>query len=368
MYTIRLIGCKYFLSFGVAAVLSCAGIARCQSAGSSQSGTATGSGSVTNLMSQGSGGSAASNAALYATVPANVGTGVSVGASLPNAGEQVSENPLSGVSSLTESSGRESGGQQYGRSAWGASQGWGQQSSTAKVSARRSSAFGLTGAMSPSSPLLSSGATAEGAGRKAKSSSGESGAGQGGGLVPTATHYSSLLASPQGQVLIQKASVLNASHKETQGMSSEENGASSGQGKEAREMTASARYTGDFPDSTKNTAVISPPDLANSGVFDFDPYVSGEFPDLANREFLRPSLRVGEKSSTTRQKEDLYQRIENRLKEYREAENKGQGLKNGLKQDKLTGSTLKKSLTRNGLEGNGLEEGLRNELSTGLTP
>lgn len=87
-----------------------------------------------------------------------------------------------------------------------------------------------------------------------------------------------------------------------------------------------------FPDSTKGEALLSPPDAGTASVFSFAPSVSEEFPDLADREFLRPTFRVGPgESGGNGQKEDLYQRIESRLRKYREAD---EGPKNGLKKKK----------------------------------
>ena len=89
-------------------------------------------------------------------------------------------------------------------------------------------------------------------------------------------------------------------------------------------------YSSDFPDSTKNTGVISPPDASTTSVFTFGASVSHEFPDLTEYEFLRPTLHVGGGSGGEQKKEDLYRRIERRLQEYREADT----LKNGLETGK----------------------------------
>ena len=89
-------------------------------------------------------------------------------------------------------------------------------------------------------------------------------------------------------------------------------------------------YSSDFPDSTKNTGVISPPDASTTSVFTFGASVSHEFPDLTEYEFLRPTLHVGGGSGGEQKKEDLYRRIERRLQEYREADT----LKNGLEMGK----------------------------------
>lgn len=88
-------------------------------------------------------------------------------------------------------------------------------------------------------------------------------------------------------------------------------------------------YSTDFPDSTKDTAVVSPPDSANNALFVFEPHVSEGFPDLADYQFLRPTLHVGggKSSGGDQQKEDLYRRINRRLNAYRQAEVPGKSLK-----------------------------------------
>ncbi|HTY85254.1 MAG TPA: hypothetical protein VMB19_13615 [Silvibacterium sp.] len=123
-------------------------------------------------------------------------------------------------------------------------------------------------------------------------------------------------------------------------------------------------YTSDFPDSTKNTAVISPPDLGATPLFSFEPKVGEDFPDLTQREFLKPSLDVRGTSATGQNDEDPYERIERRLNEYRARMYKAQGMKTGLKQDKLSGAALSDPLARRKLE-NGLT---KDALSSGLKP
>jgi hypothetical protein len=111
----------------------------------------------------------------------------------------------------------------------------------------------------------------------------------------------------------------------------------------ARSVSGSAagsgQYPTGFPDSTKNMAVISPPDLGNDSLFVFSPAVSEGFPDLANYQFLQPTFHVsggGASQGGGRQKQDLYRRIERRLKEYREAETPKN---NGLKTEKRSKSS-----------------------------
>lgn len=91
-------------------------------------------------------------------------------------------------------------------------------------------------------------------------------------------------------------------------------------------------YTTDFPDSTRDTALLSPPDLALKPLFSFDPEVSSEFPDWSEREFLKPTLHVKGTSSGSAGKEDLYERIEARLRGYRNEGEKNS--RNGMQQGK----------------------------------
>jgi len=126
---------------------------------------------------------------------------------------------------------------------------------------------------------------------------------------------------------------------------------------------SAADYTYAFPDSTKNNAMINPPDLGNN-IFAFQPVVAAGFPDLADREFLRPTFRVGTRNLIRDQRrEDLYQRIENRLQAYRETSAKPSGLKNGLKQEKLSGPTL-----QNPLERQKLQRELKSKSNLGIEP
>ncbi len=94
-------------------------------------------------------------------------------------------------------------------------------------------------------------------------------------------------------------------------------------------------YTTDFPDSTKGTAMLSPPDLADNPPLTFTPTVNHSFPDLADHEFLKPTLRVsGRYSSRKKNNEDLYSRIEDRIRAYQEAA----APKNGLEKTKKSTS------------------------------
>jgi len=95
----------------------------------------------------------------------------------------------------------------------------------------------------------------------------------------------------------------------------------------SKSSAGGGQYINDFPDSTKNMAVISPP-ASNTPLFAFEPGLTERFPDLNDYHFLRPSFHVaGGPTSSTQQKEDLYRRIQQRLTAYKEAETPKNGFK-----------------------------------------
>ncbi len=53
-----------------------------------------------------------------------------------------------------------------------------------------------------------------------------------------------------------------------------------------------ATYTEDFPDSTKGTALLSPPDRGTQSPLDWSTGVNYGFPDFSQQQFLNPSLHV----------------------------------------------------------------------------
>lgn len=55
-------------------------------------------------------------------------------------------------------------------------------------------------------------------------------------------------------------------------------------------------YTADFPDSTKRTALVSPPDLGAFSPLEWSPHMSVGLPDLSTRQFLSLSLHPDSKS------------------------------------------------------------------------
>jgi len=117
------------------------------------------------------------------------------------------------------------------------------------------------------------------------------------------------------------------------------------------DKSSGGSYTRDFPDSTKGTAMLSPPERADQ-MFAFDPMLSTEFPDLADREFLVPSLHVRGPSSGLEKKLDVYQRIEQRLRDYR-TESQEKGMQHGKHG---SGSISKNPFSSESAGKNGLEK------------
>jgi len=58
------------------------------------------------------------------------------------------------------------------------------------------------------------------------------------------------------------------------------------------DIEASTSYSDDFPDSTKGTALLSPPDPGTESPLEWAPGLDFEFPDMAQRQFLNPTLHV----------------------------------------------------------------------------
>jgi hypothetical protein len=102
----------------------------------------------------------------------------------------------------------------------------------------------------------------------------------------------------------------------------------------SNDKATGSTYSKDFADSTKGSAMVSPPDLGAHPVFAFEPEITTELPDLANYEFLILTLDVRPQTAAGSQKKlDLYQRIEERLREYRAAV-KNNASTNGLERPK----------------------------------
>ena len=63
-----------------------------------------------------------------------------------------------------------------------------------------------------------------------------------------------------------------------------------------------AAYSEDFPDSTNGTAVLSPPDEGTKSSLEWSTSIDFEFADMAQRQFLVPTLHVGLGSKKLRQR------------------------------------------------------------------
>jgi len=59
-------------------------------------------------------------------------------------------------------------------------------------------------------------------------------------------------------------------------------------------------YTKHFPDSTRGTALVSPPDRGTASPLDWSPGLDFSFPDFSKREFLSPSLQMAHRRSGAR--------------------------------------------------------------------
>jgi len=62
--------------------------------------------------------------------------------------------------------------------------------------------------------------------------------------------------------------------------------------KSSPHMPAAARYSNNFPDSTRGTALINPPDNSMQNPLDWHPGLNYEFADFEKMSFLHPSLSV----------------------------------------------------------------------------
>lgn len=64
-------------------------------------------------------------------------------------------------------------------------------------------------------------------------------------------------------------------------------------GASPRGAVAAGNYSNGFQDSTRGTALVSPPDPGTAGPFGFSPGISMGLLDFSNRQFLSPGLKVG---------------------------------------------------------------------------
>jgi hypothetical protein len=255
---------------------------------------------IGSLLNQNSSGPAHSSAAVDSSVPGGISSASLMGMSV-TANAQSSGNSGSTSSGRASMSEFEGGSSQFNPGVWGAQEGWGSVSSVPGSSDSKSS--------TPARGSISDSRTYKAA-----------------KTLSTANTLYPLGGTDVGAIARDSAPSAVTNEK---GISSNAGG--------GRSATASGgNYSQDFPDSTKNAALISPPDSANNAVFRFDPNFGDRgFPDLADYQFLKPTLHVGGvKSTGGPQEEDLYRRIERRIKEYREAST-GTAKSNGLEKNKL---------------------------------
>jgi hypothetical protein len=259
-------------------VLGCAAVAAGQDAGSSQS---AGSGASTSAGAPTAGGASLSDQT--GSVLANTSVGAMVSGVTANA----SSNGPSAGSGMSASGG--------GRSLFGVSSaGWGMGASASRGAAVSSASASPGSSKAAARTLAGSGVSASLA---AKSSGGPASAGIGHAGSSQQT-VPGVIASSPGQ------SARNSESTPPGG---------SGPG-------GNASYSAGFPDSTKGTAALSPLDYPESPLGGFDPSIDYSLPDFGNREFLALSLHVGGTvgvGGSAWQKLDAYQRIEQRLREYR---------------------------------------------------
>ena len=285
-------------------VFSCAGVASGQNASVLPP---TGVGSMSS--SSGSGGFGAVDYSSSASLPV-----VSTNSSVANAGVSATPSALTASDLAAGQAGGGSSASQSGRHSGNSLSGGNQSQSNSATSASR---FGS-----------SRGGSLNGLRRAASASSNRSG-------VRQSLHSGQGVAAIESALTGSSATGAKLSSAQAKAGLSEEKEARSGSGSAA----GNGQYPSGFPDSTKNMAVINPPDLANDGLFVFSPTVSEGFPDLANYQFLHVTFHVsggGSSQRGGRQKEDLYRRIERRLKDYREAETPKT---NGLKTEKRSKSS-----------------------------
>jgi hypothetical protein len=116
----------------------------------------------------------------------------------------------------------------------------------------------------------------------------------------------------------QPASIIS---RTTQGQPGQTGEGQSGQVRGEGGGADGASYSAAFPDSTKSTAVLSPPDMADQTVRTVSPSMNFGFPDLTERQFLEPSFR-GTGQSSGEGEQDTFKRIERRLQAYSDAARK----------------------------------------------
>ena len=76
--------------------------------------------------------------------------------------------------------------------------------------------------------------------------------------------------------------------------------------------TLQATYSYGFPDSTRGTALISPPDLGTSSPLDWSPQLNFAFKDFESHNFLVPTLQVSAKRKGKRSRRKSLQEMRSR--------------------------------------------------------
>ena len=290
-------------------ILSCAGIACAQNSGPASA--SAGSASMSSAV-----GSA--GAADYSASSSLSDVGVS--ASVSNVGVNAVASGVLANAAPGGRGGRESSAS-IGNSGFSgkSSTGWGQSSSTSTAAVTPSASTGHT-SLSALQGAASSGAGTAKQLRQA-------------GLRMAASQHAMAAHGPKGNELEPSLSAkISPGKGAVQSSGGEATSAGGGSG------SGNGRFSTDFPDSTRNTAAVNPSGFGNDNLFVFEPSLKEGFPDLAEYEFLKPTLHVSGARSFrgTQQQEDLYRRINRRLNEYKQAEVP----KNGLKKEKRSQSPM----------------------------
>ena len=206
-------------------------------------------------------------------------------------------------------------------------------------------AIGMSSAQ-PQGPSISSSSVAKAAGALAgNAATGEGKRGTHSSLSSMAKGMSKGMAGGAQTSATQPGSMLSQTAQSQPGQTGE---GQSGQTRDAGGGAAGVSYSSAFPDSTKSTALLSPPEAADQTVLTFSPSMNFGFPDLAERQFLDPSFRDTEGSSG-QGTQDTFKRIERRLQEWSDAarkrgmEQQADQLRNGLEAAHAFGGHMRPS-------------------------
>jgi trimeric autotransporter adhesin len=242
------------------------------------------------------------------TVIDNTGAGVTSGVDR--------NSPLFGVNSAisqeegtaSNSGGHGSGGQVAGRSLFGTS-----PAAFSVGSATAGSSFGVSAKsfnaqMAPARPGRSSGGSrASGMAARAGGSSSSS---------LSASLSRGLPKAGSGAAPQQVSSVTSSISIKHGGKTAGSGGQNAGSDEKPASGVAAiggGTYTESFPDSTKNTAELSPPDTDQSPFRSPPEELAFPIADLSNMEFLRIAIKAGGHGGAAQEKADIFQRFLNRL-------------------------------------------------------